>query len=374
MAMPLQINPARWQRACDLAAGWVATGKTPAITLVTGTVDAMTGPVSFGSRLADDVAPLPEVPIYLVASITKPIVVMGALLLVERGQLALSDRVTEYIPEFGKHGKYGVEVRHLMTHTSGLPDMLPNNNDLRAAHATLTDFVQQTCGIGLDFPPGRGVQYQSMGLLILGEIITRITGLSCVAFLQQEIFDRLGMKDTVLGIPASWYDRSPSPISRCVDVRLTPEQQLATTWNWNSRYWRELGAPWGGQFTSANDLAIFARCMLRHGLSEDGQPIFAPATVAAATRNQIEPMRDIAESDRRCRPWGLGWRLHWPTHSANFGDLLGPNTYGHWGATGTVMWIDPDHGTFAVILSSQPQEPTGHFLARLSNSIAAAWV
>ncbi|MBI1345477.1 serine hydrolase [bacterium] len=372
--MPLQIDPLRWQRACDLAAGWVEAGKAPAITFITGTANSITGPVSFGSRIIDEVAPLSEAPIYLVASITKPIVVMGAMLLVERGQLSLCDRVTEYIPEFGKQGKYGVEVRHLMTHTSGLPDMLPNNNELRASHATLQDFVQQTCDIGLDFPPGRGVQYQSMGLLILSEIMARITGQSCAAFLQKEIFEPRGMQDSVLGIPSAWYEHTPSPLSRCVDVRLTPEQQQAATWNWNSRYWRQLGAPWGGLFTSAQDLAKLSQCLLRGGKRDDGQPLFAPATVAAATRNQIEPMRDIAESDRRCKPWGLGWRLHWPTHSANFGDLLGPNTYGHWGATGTVMWIDPDHGTFAVILSSQPQEPTGHFLSRLSNSIAAAWV
>jgi len=66
--------------------------------------------------------------------------------------------------------------------------------------------------------------------------------------------------------------------------------------------------------------------------------------------------------------------LNWPGHSANFGDLLGPRSYGHWGATGTVCWIDPDLEAFCILFTTQPQEPQGMFLARLSNAVAAAMV
>jgi CubicO group peptidase (beta-lactamase class C family) len=65
--------------------------------------------------------------------------------------------------------------------------------------------------------------------------------------------------------------------------------------------------------------------------------------------------------------------LNWPAHSANFGDLLGPRTYGHWGATGTALWIDPDLDAYAIVLTTQPQEPHGTYLARISNMIAAAF-
>jgi len=251
-----------------------------------------------------------------------------------------------------------------------LPDMLPNNLDLRAANAPLSEFLKSVCAGPLAFPPGRGVQYQSTGFLVLAEIIARIVGKPCDQFLREELFQPLGMGDTILGATESWLTAQSS---RIVEVRLDAQQQGGDHWNWNSRYWRQLGAPWGGLLTTADDLARFARCLLRGGRTEAGQMLLSPAAIAAATTNQLHFMREVPEDERRCRPWGLGWRLNWPAHSANFGDLLGPGTYGHWGATGTVMWLDPDRGVYAIILTSQPQEPGGQFLARLSNALAAAW-
>ena len=273
----------------------------------------------------------------------------------------------------GRNGKHGVEIRHLLTHTSGLPDMLPDNIGLRQANAPLSRFVERTCEEPLTFPPGRGVQYQSMGFTILGEIIARVTGRSCAEFLQQELFAPLGMNDTVLGAPDEWFDGESPQAARIPTVHVPADHAGGSAWNWNSRYWRQLGAPWGGLLTTARDLATFAQFMLRGGTTRAGRRLLSPAAIAAATRNQLEAMRDVPGDERRCRPWGLGWRLNWPAHSANFGDLLGPNTFGHWGATGTVLWIDPDQQLFAVILTTTPQEPAGHSLSRLSNSIAAAW-
>ena len=107
-------------------------------------------------------------------------------------------------------------------------------------------------------------------------------------------------------------------------------------------------------------------------LGWQGDQWISGASRQAATRNQLEGMREVPSDDRRCRPWGLGWRLNWPAHSANFGDLLGPRTFGHWGATGTVLWLDPDQDAFCLLLTTQPQEPGGEFLARISNIVAAS--
>ena len=75
---------------------------------------------------------------------------------------------------------------------------------------------------------------------------------------------------------------------------------------------------------------------------------------------------------RRCRPWGLGWRLNWPGHSSNFGDLLGTRAFGHWGATGTLCWMDPDTETFFILFTTQPLGDNERFLARMANVVAAA--
>lgn len=368
----LRIHPGRWNCVSDLVRGYCERDVLPAAGLLVGRGEGMLEPQMFGRQgPAPDAAPIGEDAIFLVASITKPIVAMGVMLLVERGEILLGDRVGHYIPEFAQKGKQSITIRHLLTHTSGLPDMLPNNVELRTAHAPLSRFVQETCERSPDFPAGRGVQYQSMGYLMLGELIHRITGRTCGEFLQQEIFTPLGMRDTALGAPVEWYD-GPSPRSpRFVEIRLPPDQAAAGSWSWNERYWRSLGAPWGGLLTTPADLGRFARMMLGRGTLE-GTTLFAPATVSAATCNQLLAMPDIPEKDRRCRPWGLGWRLHWPAHSANFGDLLGSNTYGHWGATGTVLWIDRDHDLFLVFLTSQPLEPHGAYLARVSNAVAAS--
>lgn len=366
------LHPQRWETALKLVRTWCNEGHLPAAGLIVGRGGKTTGAHLFGRQgVSKDAPRVRDDAIFLIASITKPIVVSGLLILVERGLLCLDDRVEEFVPEFGRESKHAVTLRHLATHTSGLPDMLPTNRELRVANAPLSEFVAGTCACALDFPPGRGVQYQSMGIAVLGDVIRRISGKPCAQFLHDEIFEPLGMRDTALGAPASWFEGPLPKVDRIAEVRLPADLEQEQTWNWNSRYWRQLGAPWGGLLTTPADLAQFAQMMLQQGTLGDVH-LLSGAAVRAATRNQLADMREVPADDRRCRPWGLGWRLNWPAHSANFGDLLGPETYGHWGATGTLMWLDPDLQAFAILLTTQPQEPNGSYLARASNAIAAA--
>lgn len=365
------ILEARWSSACNLLRGFCDDGTISSAALVAGRGSAIVPPQLFGKQSLNDEKPLRGDAMFLVASITKPIVASAALLLVERGLLTLSDKVTDYIPEFGKNGKNAVRIRHLLTHTSGLPDMLPDNVELRKNHAPLSAFVEGTCKAALDFPAGRGVRYQSMGFAILGEIIQRISGLPCADFVRHEIFEPLNMNDSWLGLPDAAFEGECPTVNRVSEV-LVPEEMVGQDWNWNGRYWRTLGAPWGGLITTTADLASFCQMML--GQSANGAQLLSPATIRAATRNQLEMMADVPEVDRRTRPWGLGWRLNWPAHSANFGDFMESRAYGHWGATGTVLWIDPDQNSFVVLLTTKPQEPHGTWLARVSNAVTASFL
>lgn len=371
-AESLGLDQDRWEAALSLAEDWCRRDLVPAVAVTVGRAGGMVEPRLFGRLTIDGMEPLPAEAVFLVASITKPIVAMGALRLVERGELLLGERVADYLPEFGRHGKIGTTIRHLLTHTSGLPDMLPDNRERRIEHAPLTSFVEGACALRPGFPPGRGVQYQSLGFAVLGEIVSRITGKSLAAFLHDELFAPLGMHDTALGAPAVWFSSGGRSVD-IPEVRLPSDQQDGADWNWNSAYWRQLGAPWGGLLTTPADLGRFARMMLGGG-ALDGVRVLSSATIAAATRNQLEAMRDLSELDRRCRPWGLGWRLNWPAHSDSFGDLVSPHAYGHWGATGTLTWVDPDRDAFAVLLTTQPTDLHGRrYLQRLSNAVAAAF-
>ncbi len=368
-SLPTVFDAARARSALDRVAELCRREALPAAALCAGTRDELWGPFFFGRQRLADSAPLREDAIFLVASITKPVVAMAFLKLVEAGEVALSDRVERFVPEFGRHGKHAIQLRHLLTHTSGLPDQLPNNAELRRAQAPLERFIEETCRIEPEFAPGRGVRYQSMGFAMLAEVIRRITGLSCGEFVRRELLEPLNMHDSALGAPDDWFAGPDPAVERIVEIRV-PEDGAGHEWVWNSDYWRRFGAPWGGLLTTPADLARFAQMMLRGGCL-DGRRILSVATVRAATRNQLQFFRDVPEPDRRCRPWGLGWRMNWPAHSANFGDLLDPTAYGHWGSTGTVLWIDPTLGVFCVILTSQPQDPDGRYLSLISNAVAA---
>ncbi|MFP6762514.1 MAG: serine hydrolase domain-containing protein [Planctomycetaceae bacterium] len=359
----------RWHAACAQLKAWCDDGTLPSAALVAGRKDAVVAPVLSGWQDLNQTVPVRENTCFLVASITKPIVATAALLLLERGQLMLSDRVIDYLPEFGRHEKKEVRIRNLLTHTSGLPDMLPDNIALREAGSPLSAFVDGTCECELDFVPGTGCQYQSMGIAVLGEIIQRVSGVSCAQFVRREIFEPLGMLDSWLGLPDAWFDDQPRQAERVAEIRI-PTEQEGKSWSWNERYWLQLGAPWGGLVTTAADLAEFCRMMLGRSQVD----VISPATIQAATRNQLDVMPHVPEIARRTKPWGLGWRLNWPAHSANFGDFPGERTYGHWGATGTVTWIDPDLEAFMVLLTTRPQEPHGTWLAKLSNMVATAFV
>lgn len=356
----------RLQHAYDILDHWTQTDVLSAAALCIGRGDRMLEPRFFGRQRPEADAPaLRPDALFLVASITKPVTATAVMLLVERGQLALSDRVVEYVPRFAHHGKQNVLIRHLLTHTSGLPDMLPNNDALRAAHQPLARFIEEICLLPLAFPPGTSVRYQSTGFAILAEIVQQISGVPLAEFLRTEIFAPLGMNDTSLG----WQVHKQNRIAA---VRLPPGMEN-TDWHWNTSYWLGFGAPWGGLITSPADFARFCAMMANRGALGDVR-ILSPATVRAMTTNQLAAMPEVPEEERRCRPWGLGWKMHWPAQSQNFGDLLLPRTFGHWGATGTVCWIDPESQVFCILFTTQPQETEGRYLARLSNLVAAAFV
>jgi CubicO group peptidase (beta-lactamase class C family) len=368
----LGLDEGRWAAAAELGRSLVERDVLPAVAWQVVTPDAATEPVAFGRRrLADAPAPLDPDTIFLTASLSKPIVAMAALRLVEQGRLSLQDRVVDWLPEFDAAPKRPLTVRHLLTHTSGLPDMLPNNRALRQSQAELSRFVSGAAAVTLDFPPGRGVQYQSMGFAALGEIIGRVAGVTCAEYVHGELFAPLGMTSSVLGAPADWFAGEAPRVERIAEVRVPADQQDGPEWNWNSRYWRTLGAPWGGVLSTVGDLARFVQMMLRDGQCDDSR-LFAPSTIAAATTNQLEPLHDIPDADRRTRGWGFGWRLNWTGHAATFADLLAAETYGHWGATGTLWWINPVRKVGLVLLSTQPLERDRNELLCLSNVIAAA--
>ena len=222
-------------------------------------------PRCFGRRELDPQgAPVEPDTIFLVASVTKPVTATAAMLLVENGKLCLDDPVSSIVPEFGVKGKNAVRIRHLLTHTSGLPDQLAENEQLRARHAPLEEFIERTCEVELLFPPGTDVSYQSCGSAMLSEIVKRIEGIPLRELMGQALFKPLGMADTSLG---AQQDKT----QRISQVKI-PEGSFQygsreADWNWNSSYWWNFGAPWGGMFTTVKDMTVFCHRHFTYGFN-----------------------------------------------------------------------------------------------------------
>ena len=332
-----------------------------------GTAGALNNPGSV-NNMASNGQPGSSVRRYLIASITKPIVSMLAVQQASAGRLALNEPVREFVDGFNRGPLRAITFRHLLTHTSGLPDMLLNNNELRARHASLAEFVSETARVTPEFPAGTNCRYSSMGFAVLAEVVEKVTGTSLPDLLRTDLFAPLRMQDSWLGIPSSEFEKLQASLIPC---ELPIWQQQAQTWNWNSRYWRCLGAPWGGMTSTSNDLGRLAVCLLNQGTSPDDQTLIHPLAISSATQNQTCHMAGLPESDRLHRPWGLGWRFNWPDHTTCFSDFISPEAYGHWGATGTLMWMDPKMKIWCVILTNQPYEVSQTVIQRLSNRVAS---
>ncbi|MEO7650824.1 MAG: serine hydrolase domain-containing protein, partial [Bryobacteraceae bacterium] len=275
--------------------------------------------------------PNPETP-FLLASITKPMTATAVMILSDRGKLSPSDPVRKHIPEFHGGDRDLITITHLLTHTSGLPDMLETNTELRQRHAPLKDFVKGACQTPLLFKPGSKTKYQSMGILLAGEVVERVTQTRLRDFLRKEVYRPLAMERTSLGLGG-----------RAISATALAQTPDETDWNWNSPYWRDLGVPWGGAHATAADVAKLLQCFL-----QGGGPILKPATAQAMITDQ-NPGLD---------PWGIGWMLK----PGTFGKACSPRTFGHYGSTGTVAWADPQSKVTCVLLTTRPASDSRHGL------------
>jgi CubicO group peptidase (beta-lactamase class C family) len=123
-------------------------------------------------------------------------------------------------------------------------------------------------------------------------------------------------------------------------------------------------------FSTVSDIWRFLQPFLDQGRSGASQCL-APATVAAMVRDQTSSMPGISSAQARAQAYGLGWR-RWPFSSAYFGDLLSPASFGHGGATGTVVWADPARELVCAIFTTEPSAQSARLLGRCSNLVAAA--
>lgn len=294
--------------------------------------------------------------IFLLASITKPMCVASMLTLMDRGEFRLEDPVGKFIPEFRGGARGAMRIRHLLTHTCGLPDQLPQNQQLRKSHAPLAAFIQGAIKTPLLFAPRQRYQYSSMGILLAAEIAQRISGSTIHEWMDEALFKPLAMTRSALGLGRFKLE----DVERCQTEKAAPESgsgaTAATDWDWNSPYWRKFGAPWGGAHGTVGDVARF----LDEFLPAEGErgKVLQAATAQLMTTNQNPPQQ---------RPRGLGFGV---------GEMSGSpgcsaRTFGHTGSTGTLAWADPARKRMCIVLTTLPGRAVKPHPRKLVSDIVA---
>jgi serine-type D-Ala-D-Ala carboxypeptidase len=265
---------------------------------------------------------------FLLASITKPIFALAVMHLVERGLLSLAVPVSSYLPEFQGHGKENITAWHLLTHTSGLPE-IDWATTLNAYPNHAVSF-QVACATPLSFAPGERVGYSTLSFFVLGELVSRLSGQPYSAYLEEHVLQPLGMFDT-------GFD----PRDKATDM--VPVQGIAADSTQNARdatdFFISLAMPGAGLWSTSSDLVRFMQAHLRQ------ENILTPHTQAWMTRDHTMALSTL---EGEARHYGLAWRKsplsgRWPGS---------PQAYEHDGATGSLLWIDPQYDIGVVYLTS----------------------
>ena len=337
---------------------WVDSFKYAGIINLTsfhGTIDHFE---AFGFRDLESRAPIKTDTLVRIYSMTKPIVSVAIMQLVEQGKLSLDDPITDHFPEFNKLQVYEagrtvvperpITLKHLLTHTAGFSYGWSEHpvdqayQDIRLLKNTRSseEFVQKVAKLPLIYHPGEKWHY-SIAVDLQGILIERVSKMSLGKYLKKEFFEPLGMKDTSFHVPRSKKSRFSSNY-RNSDGKLKIEDSFRTSTYYNKKAFQSGG---GGLVSTASDYYQFAR-MLLNGGALNGKRFLKKATLDLMIKDQLS---DILENPED--PWtehsfgledskfGLGFRLTVIKDPETGAETT--HQYSWNGAAGTEFWIDP---------------------------------
>jgi CubicO group peptidase (beta-lactamase class C family) len=312
--------------------------------------------VGFADRAANRILNPDDV--FHILSVTKAFTDVIALSLIERGELALTTRVVDIIPEFKGKDKQTVTVFNLITHTAGSPPVLfPVKAELMG---NLDAVIEAICGLDLVAPPGKYVSYSPLwGHALLGDIIRRLDGKKRALrdIFQEELFGPLGMKDTALGRRRDLNERLVPIVAHDPSFGNMSADEVNEH---NAYITEDAEIPWMGAVSTARDLFRFAE-MLRCGGEYEGVRVLSPASVKKATsiqtgdlvndyyvavmeQHDVQPPPANIGMDFQIRGEGVG-----PNSMGNF---TSPGTFGKFGLGGMGFWVDPENDVTFVFLRS----------------------
>jgi CubicO group peptidase (beta-lactamase class C family) len=287
--------------------------------------------------------------VYDLASLTKPLVTgMLLALLVERGAVGLDVPVTEYLKEFGVEDKRAVTVRHLLTHTSGLPAWQP----LYLSAGGRPDRVLETIAAQpLERAPGERVVYSDLGFITLGLLAERVTNARLAELARREIFGPLELKRTFFNPEQAMrtevaacesggnaYERGMCETQAGADAARWRERTIWGEVHDGNAYFLGGAAGHAGLFSDARETLRLASQFLP-GTTR----LLKPDTCRLFRTNMTEGLNEARS---------FAWQLT-ATPESTAGPRLPSEAFGHLGFTGTSCWIDPTADRVFILLTNR---------------------
>lgn len=335
----------------------VADGTLPSAVL--GVSDARRSLIIHAVRGPRDRRVTPD-SVFFLASVTKPIVATAVVQLVDEGRLDLHRPIGDAVPAFRGGRRDLVTPWHVLTHTSGIPDL--DLERLRRSRPSYRALLERIIASEPMFEPGSRYAYASDGFYLLAEVLRTHTGMDFQDALRTRVLAPLGMADTRFDVRRD--------LGRTVDVHGLGRAN-AVTRRLVTRFLAAATLPGGGLFGTAEDLLRFGRALLPRSLAGvDAVRILSERGIALMTREHTAGIPELLE-DGTCRDphYALGWHKPRPAdEGVTLAGVALPTSmaaFTHGGITGTRLWVDPDHGLVVAVLSNQwalDQEPVARIV------------
>jgi CubicO group peptidase (beta-lactamase class C family) len=304
--------------------------------------------------------PMTSDSLFWIASMTKPVTGVAVLMLQDEGKLNVTDPVAKYLPEFASlktpSGKpANITITQILTHTSGLGEA---TGTAAQKARTLADLVPIWLAAPMQYEPGEMWKYTQSGINAAARIVEVVSGLTFDAFVQQRIFDPLGMKSTTFYPTDAQRARLATSYTKNKETgALEPVPPRA---DYGPRDRPPLGN--GGLYSTAPDYARFAQMLLNRG-TLDGRRYLTEKAMTFLTTPQTPPdmptgffQSDVYGNRGANYGWGIATCILRTPHEGSAA-MLSAGTYGHGGAWGTQAWIDPVKGVAYILMIQRANHP-----------------
>lgn len=294
------------------------------------------------------------------ASISKTYTAAAIMALVERGLLTLSTKAGAVLPDFTGDGREHITLRQLLTHTSGLIYESPEMGGLLAAQTPLAKIVDEAYARPLLFAPGTDQRYSDLGYALAARMAETVSGKPLPELVHEFVLEPGGLSE-------SFMPPAPAEFARIAHVRGVLAEGTDGAM-YNSPYALGLAHPAFGAVASLPDLLTFGLAFTSHG-----RPFLSPVGIRAMTTDQTGndfPGFEVYEVTGSIQPWAIGFMLK---GRAVTPELVSPASFGHGGASGCILQVDPASEIVVAFVSNRHERlGADEFMARLDRVVNAA--